>query len=44
MLVALRTVILGVLVRAFIYEHGLLLYRRGGFYCGKVLFKVGMSY
>ena len=44
MLVALRTVMLEVLVRALSYEDGLLLYKRGGFYCGKVLFTVGMSY
>jgi hypothetical protein len=44
MLVALRTVMLGVLVRALSCEDGLLLYKRGGFYCVKVLFSVGMSY
>ena len=44
MLVAFRTVMLGVLVRALICEDGLLHYKRGGFNCGKMLLSVGVSY
>jgi len=39
MLVALRNVTLGVLVRALICEDDLLRYKRDGFYCGESIIK-----